>query len=30
LQKRSVFEFLKETLIAHRAGQTAPKLVLEH
>jgi len=29
LQQRSVFLFLKETLIAHRAGQTGPKLVPE-
>jgi hypothetical protein len=29
LQKRSVFLFLKETLIAPHAGQTGPKLVLE-
>jgi len=27
LQKRSVFQFLKETLIAHRAGQSGPQLV---
>jgi transposase len=27
LQKRPVLQYLKETLIAHRAGQTTPKLV---
>jgi transposase len=29
LQKRSVFQFLKETLTAHRAGQSGPQLVME-
>lgn len=29
LQKRSVFQFLKASLIAYRTGQTGPKLVLE-
>src|ERR1700687_4166401 len=28
LQKRSVLQYLKETLIAHRTGQAMPKLVL--
>lgn len=29
LQQRSVFQFLKETLIAHRRGQVGPRLVPE-
>ncbi len=29
LQKRSAFHFMKEAIVAHRAGQTAPRLILE-
>jgi transposase len=29
LQKRSVFHYLKEAIVAHRAGHTAPRLLLE-